>query len=187
MVDKILNERTNFTNQISVMMDGGETKSNNVITILTTNHIEDIDPTFLRGKRIGSIVTLTYPDKATAKKMIESTLVDEHRKSLLSEDCEEAAAAMEEEKIVPAFIAEILERVKSHLIYSDTQTVSCEDIINSIKSYKRQMEIATVKTKGASPAETLIKLVRDLWTPKEPAVTEEVLKNTLKKAGLKVG
>jgi len=145
-IDKILNERNSLTNQISVLMDGGETKSMNIITILTTNHLENIDPTFLRGKRIGSIVTLTYPDKGTAKKMIEKYLVDEFGNSILDEDCEDAAVEIENNKIVPAFIAEILDRVKSHLIYSGKEKVNCADIVNSISSYKKQMEIATVRT-----------------------------------------
>ena len=145
-IDKILNERNTVTNEISLMMDGGETKHMNIITILTTNHLEKIDPTFVRGKRIGSIVTLSYPDKATAKKMIEKYLVDEFGNSILEEDCDDAAQEIENNKIVPSFIAEILDRVKSHLIYSGKNTVNCQDIINSIKSYKKQMEIATVKT-----------------------------------------
>lgn len=185
-IDKILNERTNLTNQISVIMDGGETKSNNVITIFTTNHVENIDPTFLRGKRIGSIVTLTHPDKATAKKMIESMLVDHEGNTLLEEDCEEAAAMMEEGKIVPAFIAEILERVKSHLIYSDRKTISTLDIVNSIKSYQRQMEIATVKMTGKPPAEQLVDLFKSVLGPAEPAVTKAELETTFGKAGFKI-
>jgi transitional endoplasmic reticulum ATPase len=144
-VDKVLNERNTMTNEISLMMDGGETKHMNIITILTTNHLENINPTFVRGKRIGSIVTLSYPDKETAKKMIERYLVDEFGNSILAEDCDDAAQEIENNRIVPAFIAEILDRVKSHLIYSGKETVTCQDIVNSIKSYKKQMEIATVR------------------------------------------
>ena len=155
-IDKVLYERNDVTNQISLMMDGGETKHMNIITILTTNHLERIDPTFVRGKRIGSIVTLSYPDKATAKKMIEKYLVDEFGNSLLEEDCEDAAVEIENNKIVPAFIAEILDRVKSHLIYSGKTTVNCDDIINSIRSYKKQMEIATVKVGQKTDGEVFV-------------------------------
>lgn len=144
-IDKVLNERNTVTNEISLMMDGGETKHMNIITILTTNHLERIDPTFVRGKRIGSIVTLSYPDKATAKRMIEKYLVDEFGNSILEEDCEEAAQEIENNKIVPAFIAEILDRVKSHLIYSGREKVTNADIVSSIRSYRKQMEIATVR------------------------------------------
>lgn len=185
-IDRILNERTDMTNQISVMMDGGETKNNNVITIFTTNHVEKIDPNFLRGKRIGSIVTLTFPDKATAKLIIEAYLVDHEGNSILEEDCEVAAEEMEKAKIVPAFIVEILERVKSHLIYSDRKTVSTSDILNSIKSYQRQMEIATVKTNAKTDGEQLLELTRKVFAPKENFLTEEMFKVTMKKAGFTI-
>lgn len=185
-IDRILNQRTDATNQISVIMDGGETKNNNVITILTTNHIENIDPTFLRGKRIGTIVTLTHPDAATAKKMIEAYLVDEHGKSILEHDCTAAAEVMQKEEIVPAFIAEILDRVKSHLIYSDKQTVSCDDIINSVKSYKKQMEIATMKGKTSSPAEQLITVMKQIFKPEKAATTTDEVKSLFKEAGFKI-
>jgi len=171
-IDKVLNERNSVTNEISLMMDGGETKHMNIITILTTNHLERIDPTFIRGKRIGSIVTLSYPDKATAKKMIERYLVDEFGNSLLEEDCEDAAMEIEKHKIVPAFIAEILDRVKSHLIYSGRTTVNCLDIINSIKSYKKQMEIATVKVGQESIDELFVRSFKTMVNAPEVDMTK---------------
>lgn len=184
-IDRILSERTNMTNQISLLMDGGETKNNNVITILTTNYINNIDPTFLRGKRIGTIVSLTHPDAATAKKMIEAYLVDEHGKSILADDCQRAAEEMERLEIVPAFIAEILDRVKSHLIYADQQTVSSEDIINSIKSYKMQMDIATLRKNSVTPAEQLVKLAKEVMSPEKQDITKEV-EDVFERAGIKV-
>lgn len=104
-----------------------------------------IDPTFLRGKRIGSIITLTHPDAETAKKIIESELIDESGNSLLVDDCDVAAKMIEELEIVPAFIMEILGRVKAHLLYEERSTVTCQDIINSINSYKEQMDLSKLK------------------------------------------
>lgn len=154
-IDQVLSKRDNSTNEISLMMDGGESKNKNVITILTTNHIELIDPTFLRGKRIGSIVTLTFPDTKTAQAIIESVMVDENGMSILEDSCLEAAEMIEKLEIVPAFIMEILDRVKSHLLYEERNLVNCQDIINSINSYKEQMDIARLKKVGRSKEEQL--------------------------------
>lgn len=155
-INEILNERTNKTNEISILMDGGETKNNNIISIFTTNHLDLIDPTFLRGKRIGSIVTLTHPDVKTAEKIINSAMVDENGLSILEDDCIEAAEIIEREQIVPAFIMEILDRVKAHLLYENKKTVSCQDIINSINSYKEQMNIARLKNKEIPKEQVLV-------------------------------
>lgn len=151
-IDKILQERTNITNEISLLMDGSETKHNNIISIFSTNHIENIDPTFLRGKRIGSIVTLTYLDKKTAKNMMEFYLGD-----VLKDSCDIAAEKIEEYKIVPAFLSEIIDRVKTHLVLRDTTQISEKDILISIDQFKRQMDIARVKVNTLTEMEVLDK------------------------------
>lgn len=142
-IDKILKERNNATNEISLLMDGSETKHNNIISIFSTNHIENIDPTFLRGKRIGSIVTLTYLDKKTAE-----TMIKHHLGSNLKGSVKSAAAKVEDYQIVPAFLAEIIDRVKTHQLLRDTKEVKEKDIIAAIEQFKRQMDIARVKTGG---------------------------------------
>lgn len=149
-IDRILSERTDITNEISLLMDGSETKNNNIISIFSTNHIENIDPTFLRGKRIGSIVTLTYLDKSTAKKMLLHYL-----DGVVDTDCELAAEKVEEYKIVPAFLSEIIDRVKTHSILRNTNKVTEKDILNAIEQFKRQMDIAKVKLVTQSDSEII--------------------------------
>ena len=145
-IDRVLNSRNDMTNEISLLMDGGETKTNNVITLFTTNHIENIDPTFLRGKRVGSIVTLAHLDKETAKEMLLTNLKDEFGDSLVEGEINEAATEIEKLKIVPAFISEITDRVKTHLIFSERTTVTNQDILSAIKNFQRQMDIAKAKS-----------------------------------------
>ena len=144
-IDRVLNERDDMTNEISLLMDGGESKNKNIITILTTNHVEDIDPTFLRGKRIGSIVTLTHPDAVTAKAMLENQLQDEFQVTMIEDDITEASQEIENLKIVPAFISEITDKVKTHQIFSGRTKVSNQDIMNSISAFARQMGLAKLK------------------------------------------
>lgn len=68
-----------------------------------------------------------------------------------------------DEQIVPAFISEIVERVKAHMIFSGKQFCTDEDVVVSIKSYKSQIAIAQLKQQEKSDAELLessmIKLV----------------------------
>jgi len=144
--------RDKTMNLIFNLLDGGDTKNKNIISIFTTNHLDKIDPTFLRGKRIGSLISLGALDKETAKAFIKGSLG-----SCLDDDADitNACQKVEELKIVPAFLAEILERVKANMIYSQNLKVTPEEIEISIDSYKSQMEIAKVKTDEKSPAEIL--------------------------------
>lgn len=151
-IDKILSTRTDATNKISILMDGGETKSQNVISIFTTNHLERIDPTFLRGKRIGSIVTLEAPDAETAETMMKALLEGEYKGSIKA-----AAELIAELKIVPAFISEICDKVKSHKIFNEQEFVTEQDIIHAIRGYERQMRASALRAEVETPAEALAK------------------------------
>jgi len=144
--------RDKTMNLIFNLLDGGDTKNKNIISIFTTNHLNKIDPTFLRGKRIGSLISLGALDKDTAKTFIKGSLG-----SCLEEEAniETACEKVEELQIVPAFLAEILERVKANMIYSQSTVVTPEQIEASIDSYKAQMDIAKVKSDEQSPAEIL--------------------------------
>lgn len=178
-IDRVLDKRDATTNAISVLMDGGESKNANIITIFTTNHIKKIDPTFLRGKRVGSIITLTHPDKATAQKMLERTLVDENGESVMKGSLENPAEKIVEYKIVPAFIAEIVERVKAHRIFSGNAFVNTQDVTDAIDSYQHQMDIAKLKEDSPSDADVLAGALRKIINPhaEETKVLLEDLRN----------
>lgn len=171
-IDKVLNKRDEYTNEISLMMDGGENKDINLITIFTTNHVERIEPTFLRGKRIGSIVTLTHPDKETAEKMIRAMLIDENGQTLIDGPIDAAAEKVVELEIVPAFIAEIIDKVKTHILFSGKLAVDQQDILNAIMAYQRQMNIAKRKDDGKSKNELFAETFTDIIAQ---SVTENVM------------
>ena len=72
-------DRGSAMQEILNTLDGGDTKDMNVIAMFTTNHIELIEPTFLRGKRIGSIITMDYLDAATTRKFIQTYCIRKFR------------------------------------------------------------------------------------------------------------
>lgn len=171
-IDRVLNKRDETTNEISLLMDGGESKNLNIITILTTNHLENIDPTFLRGKRIGSIVTLTHPDAATAEDILRNQLTNENGDDLVDGDITKAAERIVELKIVPAFISEITDRVKTHLIFSGRDTINEQDILSAIATFQRQMDVAKPKVAQESVGERFVSVFKEV-VGNNPDVLEE--------------
>lgn len=169
-IDKVLNERNNVTNEISLLMDGSETKHNNIISIFSTNHIENIDPTFLRGKRIGSIVTLAHLDAGTAENMMKY-----HLASYLKGGVKKAAKKVEEYEIVPAFLSEIIDRVKTHTVLRTEKVISEGDILNAIEMYKRQMDIAKVKIATETDEEAYMRLQKKFMKTANSEATNEAL------------
>lgn len=142
-------------------LDGGDTKNMNVIALFTTNHIELIEPTFLRGKRIGTIISLGYLDKETAERFIRQSL--EIGNYTVDDDISQACELIEKSNIAPAFMAEIIEKVKSMLIYEDTNHVTNDDIRYSVESYREQMALAQTKDMSETPERKLVDSIRELF------------------------
>lgn len=135
-------------------LDGGDTKDMNVITLFTTNHIELIEPTFLRGKRIGSVITMDCLDAETAERFIRETFSGAEGYSVdddLSDVCNYIAKA----QIAPAFMAEIVESTKSKLIFAEETHVTSFHIKTSVESYQRQVGLASKKAIIETPADKL--------------------------------
>lgn len=130
-------------------LDGGDTKQMNVIALFTTNHIDQIEPTFLRGKRIGSIVSMGYLDAPTAQAFLEQTFADDYvldRKGL-KPLCE----YIELNNIAPAFMAEIVESVKTNMIFEESNEVKTQYIKDSVDNYLRQVELSKTKDLTETP------------------------------------
>lgn len=137
-------ERDAAMQDILNTLDGGDTKSMNVISIFTTNHLELIEPTFLRGKRIGSLISLGFLDKETALEYITTTFErDGYRVD--NNGMDKVCKLIEDSNIAPAFMAEICESVKSHVLYEDDVIIKPEYIENAVKSYLRQVNVAKKK------------------------------------------
>lgn len=150
-------DRDSALQDILNTLDGGDTKSMNVITLFTTNHIELINPTFLRGKRVGSIITMDCLDAETAEKFIRESF-KESEGYVLDDDLSEVCNYIAEHNIAPAFMAEIVESTKSKLIFSDDNKVTSFHIRTSVDSYLRQVELSKKKDSSKSKEQELYNL-----------------------------
>lgn len=144
-IDQILKgERGQTIQDVVNTLDGGENKNLPIISIFTTNHIEVIEPTFLRGKRIGSLISFEMLDQDTATQFIEKLVVDKNDKSLMVDgDISLAVEALC--GIAPAFASEIIDKAKAFMIERGDGKITQEDIVISANSYKAQMEYAICK------------------------------------------
>lgn len=142
-------------------LDGGDTKNMNVITLFTTNHIELIEPTFLRGKRIGTIITMSTLDAETADVFIRKSF--EVGDYVINESLTEVCQMVEEAKIAPAFMAEIIEKVKAMMVLADSNEVKADDIKFSVQSYLHQVELSQTKDMSETPEQRLIAAVNEVF------------------------
>jgi transitional endoplasmic reticulum ATPase len=144
-------------------LDGGDTKDMNVISLFTTNHIELIEPTFLCGKRIGTIISMGDLDAKTAELFIRKSFSDSSY--IINDDLTEFCQFIAQSHIAPAFMAEIIEKVKAIMVLDDQTEVKASDLRNSVESYLDQVKLAQTKDMSESEADkfynTFKKMVND--------------------------
>jgi hypothetical protein len=132
-------------------LDGGDTKNMNVIALFTTNHLEKIDPTFLRGKRIGTIISMDYLDAYTSEQYINAFC----KGITLEGEFAPVYSKIEASSIAPAFMAEIIENVKSTMVIRGDNMLHSDEFDVCIDSYLKQVSLAQTKDSYTTPAESL--------------------------------
>ena len=146
-------------------LDGGDTKDMNVITLFTTNHLDIIEPTFLRGKRIGSIISMGCLDAATAEEFIrESFKIGCYT---IDSDLTEVCQFIEANNIAPAFMAEIIEKVKAMMVLDDQCVVDPKQILYSVESYLKQVKLSQTKDMSETPEKKFVSALRDVINVEE--------------------
>lgn len=142
-------------------LDGGDTKDMNVIFICTTNHIELIEPTFLRGKRIGSIISFGSLDAATAEEFIRVSFSPSEG-YVINDDLTDVCKFIEQSNIVPAFMAEIIEAIKSRMLLDEESEVKSEYLRFQVESYRHQVELSKKKDMSMTPEKQLAESLRTI-------------------------
>lgn len=175
-------DRDKAMQEILNTLDGGDTKQMNVIAMFTTNHLEQINPTFLRGKRIGSIISMGPLDAGTARQYLDFTFKDQY--VLEDKGLDEVCKDVETSEIVPAFMAEICEKVKSNKILDDDNIINAIAIQSSLNAYKKQVGLARTKKKGdESPNDLFVRSFRkvmfNLENSAEKTVFDKVAQEVL--------
>jgi hypothetical protein len=150
-------ERNSALQDILNTLDGGDTKNMNVIALFTTNHLELIEPTFLRGKRIGTIITMPFLDEVSAQQYTEMFCKDVD----LQGDFVPVYKLIAENNIAPAFMAEIVENVKSNMILGDDNIITADHFIICIKSYLRQVQLSQTKSTLLTKEKVLANALRE--------------------------
>lgn len=146
-------ERDAALQDILNTLDGGDTKNMNVIALFTTNHINKIDPTFLRGKRIGTIISMDFLDAYTAEQYITAFC----KGITLTGDFAPIYQKIADNNIAPAFMAEIIENVKSTMVIRGDNTLAAHEFDVCIQSYLRQVALAQTKDNYVSNEQALAK------------------------------
>jgi hypothetical protein len=131
-------ERTRQVNNLLSKLDGIDTKKCDVLTIFTTNNIEQIHTAFLRPGRIDVIMPVNPPDAeaaiAVARRYADGQMLDE--------DFSEAGTVMA--GMIPAVIEEAVGRARIRAVARtnrQSSVISNTDLVHAANSVRAEREL----------------------------------------------
>ena len=141
-VDRVTaGERSIEMDDILNILDGIDTKSANIITVLTTNDLQAINPAMLRPGRLDAVIDVTPPDANAVERLLRL-----YGGSAITADTnlEEAGRALAGN--IPAVIAEVVKRAKlSQLrlqpIGEPVSVISEQALVESARTMQAQIKL----------------------------------------------
>ncbi|MHA1951550.1 MAG: AAA family ATPase [Candidatus Thorarchaeota archaeon] len=120
-VDRVVggDERTEEIDAVLNSFDGVDSKSMEIITVLTTNHLENLTQAILRPGRCDTLVQVTRPDAEAAQRLVKL-----YGRSLLNENADLDRIGESLKGHLPAEIREAVERSKLAAINRMTKSGS---------------------------------------------------------------
>jgi hypothetical protein len=136
--------------EISNAIDDMESKGEPILTVLTTNHVDEIDSKFLRAGRIDSFIHVGRPNADTVRDFVKLYTQRSDGTSMLEDGADLEAVGQVMDGYVPSFIAEACERAKMRAQFRakeeghDRAVVRMDDLIQAGKGLEEHAELASL-------------------------------------------
>jgi len=147
-IDRAINgERSVAMDDILNILDGIDTKNSQIITVLTTNHLENINPAMLRPGRLDAIINVEAPDAEAVQRLIRL-----YGKGTIAESTDLSAAGTLLAGAIPAVIAEVVKRAKLAQLRLQApgtmvENISAEAVVDAAQSMQAQIDLLNEQSK----------------------------------------
>lgn len=160
-IDRALNgERTVAMDDILNIIDGIDTKTANIITVLTTNNLHGINPAMLRPGRLDAVIEVTPPDAKAVERLIRF-----YGKDAVASDLDLTEAGEVLAGHIPATISEVVKRAKLAQVCHQPagekiKQLSSQAIVDAAKSMKMQLDLLSDASKDKTPPPSIEQMIR---------------------------
>lgn len=154
-IDRIIEERTDGANDLINTIDGVGNKTSEIMTVLTTNFVEKINPVILRPGRLDAVISLRPPTAEACERLIRH-----YAGRLLSAGTTLVEAGKALQGLIPASIRECVDRAKLGMVGRRDNSLAEKDLVTAAKSMKYHMELLNPKPAQASNGEVLAVALR---------------------------
>lgn len=158
-IDRIAEFRDEGTNDLINIIDGVVSKRAEVMTVLTTNFVEKLNPVILRPGRLDAVISIRAPGPETVQRLIRH-----YSGNLLPEEVTLHTAGDELKGQIPATVRECVERAKLGMIGRRAKTLAESDFVTAAQTMKNHLALLNRKVAEESAAETLARSLRDVVT-----------------------
>lgn len=140
-------ERSVKMDDILNILDGIDTKSSRIITVLTTNHLENINPAMLRPGRLDAIIDVTAPDAKAVEKLVRL-----YGRDTIAADADLTLVGEALAGTIPAVIAEVVKRAKLHQLQYQApgtliESISGQALLDSALTIQAQRKLLEEQSK----------------------------------------
>lgn len=160
-------ERTAEVDQILNTVDGIAHKDSEILLVLTTNHVDQINPAMLRPGRLDAVISVTPPDGEAVMRLVRL-----YGRSVLQATDEELVPVGDALRgNIPAIIREVVERAKLFAVSERVKagngdggaalTISAADVLAASRIVLQQ--VALLQPKAPEKAPTIDRAFRELF------------------------
>lgn len=147
-IDRAADRSDENVNDLVNLLDGMISKTMEMMVVLTTNHIENIDRSLLRPGRFDAVISIDAPDAETAERIIRA-----YASGLLSENEDLTKVGEVTSGMIPASIREVVERAKLSMLTEGRDVITADDLYFSAVGMQRHMALLNPPTDKKSSAD----------------------------------
>ncbi|EDY2030059.1 ATP-binding protein [Salmonella enterica] len=142
----ISGERSVEMDDILNILDGIDTKNSKIITVLTTNHLENINPAMLRPGRLDAIINVNAPDAEAVERLIRL-----YGDGTIAPDADLKPSGELLAGTIPAVIAEVVKRAKLVQLQlqpagSRVENITGEAVYSAAQTMQDQIELLAAQS-----------------------------------------
>ena len=171
-IDRVVgHDRSDGANEIINTIDSVLNKRDEVITVLTTNHIDKLPPVMLRPGRLDAVIPIDKPDADAAERLVRY-----YSGSLLGAGDQLPGLGDLLEGFIPATIREVIERSKLTMLMHGRDKLTGDDLKASAIGLKAHADLLVEKEDTGSDGDKLAELLRKVVNPQLEDYSEEFSK-----------
>ncbi len=156
-IDRIMEDRDEAANDLINVIDGVVSKRAEIMTVLTTNFVEKLDPVILRPGRLDAVISLKAPTDEAVQRLLRA-----YAGKLLDANADLTKAGKELSGQIPASIRECVERAKLGMIGRGATKLSDSDLVVAAQTMKNHLALLNRDLKVQSPAEKLAESLHEV-------------------------